>query len=532
VLVFWPTLTAVSLYGAAVASLKFPLLYALGRVLGGARLGLCFAVAACLPSIAIYQWWVFFPPNWVEAAIAAGLLLGALAWRRRSPGFAFAAALALGLATQMHPTALFYAPVLPLLLAAIGLRGVRWLLHAILAAAAIAVWFAPLAFDIDSQPAAGLAAGAERVGTALHAFKFEDVGRVLRAAYVEIPLAIGETYARFLGWGWIAALAIVWSAVLAGALVAIAQRRRFAWLAGLGLGLAAGWVAITAMREYTSFYLAYFLLPLSAIVIGLALDALVQSPERAARGFGSAALAIAVGLAAAASLGAHHVASSGYVDTRLAALSDLKTRSATSIRAAQVGAATRDAFAAFACKRPELTLHGDLAFVLASSTGLDFRLQCPSGPAPRLALMGPDPPDPKRHWTTLPRAVADDLGRVAPVVHGGLALFNVRQVVHPPEGRPIEARWHYFEQLHDRRSPEKVVHDFEAAREEWLAIHRLKPFDSRWTPIAVECNGGAATPAFRTFNAEVYKPCDGDSRVRWRVAFETDAPQWVDVHTF
>jgi hypothetical protein len=165
VLPFSRSLTAVSIYVAIVASLKFPLLYLVGRTVADGRLGLCLAIALATPSVAVYQWSAFFHPNWVEAAISASLAFGALAWARRSISLAYVCAALLGLAIQLHPTALFYALALPWLLHAIGLRGSRLVAHLAVASGLVVAWFLPLVL-VPSTESGNWNAGASRVVTA------------------------------------------------------------------------------------------------------------------------------------------------------------------------------------------------------------------------------------------------------------------------------------------------------------------------------------------------------------------------------
>lgn len=61
----------------------------------------------------------------------------------------------------------------------------------------------------------------------------------------------------------------------------------------------------------------------------------------------------------------------------------------------------------------------------------------------------------------------------------------------------------------------------------------MKPFDGQWRLLRVEADGMAVAPAFATINNAVYLPASKSAApVRWQIEFETDGPQWVDVHTF
>src|SRR5260221_5169726 len=171
---FGASLAAASVYVAVLASLKFGFYYGLGRTLSGERLGVCLAVAAALPSIAVFQWVVFFHPDVVESAIAAALFVGAVALKRKSVALVYLSAAVLGIAVQFHPTALFYYPLVLFALLRTVDRKSRLVLHAAGTVLMIAVWFAPtVTADIGQR--AGLESVAAGIAASLRSFRLSDV---------------------------------------------------------------------------------------------------------------------------------------------------------------------------------------------------------------------------------------------------------------------------------------------------------------------------------------------------------------------
>jgi hypothetical protein len=157
--------------------------------------------------------------------------------------------------------------------------------------------------------------------------------------------------------------------------------------------------------------------------------------------------------------------------------------------------------------------------------GLDFRLHCPG--AHEVTLLGPAS---NTSLTGFPLVEAQRLGRKPLAAYGGMAIFEVVQVPHPPASRPIETDWYWFEQLRDRQPMTTIAHTFRTRAGQAVMVYRLKPFDSQWRNYRVLRNGNPVIPAVSSYNADIY--ISNASADDWRVEFETDAPQWVDVHVF
>ena len=64
-----------------------------------------------------------------------------------------------------------------------------------------------------------------------------------------------------------------------------------------------------------------------------------------------------------------------------------------------------------------------------------------------------------------------------------------------------------------------------------VVVYRMKPFASTWQALAATRDGAPVAPVLSTYNMDVFASA-GTSGSQWRIRFETDAPQWVDVYAF
>ena len=111
-----------------------------------------------------------------------------------------------------------------------------------------------------------------------------------------------------------------------------------------------------------------------------------------------------------------------------------------------------------------------------------------------------------------------------------MRLVDSVEAVHPRDTRALETKWYHFELLLDPRPMERVTLDFETKPGQWVTIYRHKPYASRWESFRVTRADPAARPPLTTFHSWIY-PASGLAE-RWRVEFETDAPQWTEVLVF
>jgi hypothetical protein len=526
---FARSIAGVAWFIAAIGALKIVLLAEMGRLWGGPRLGTAVALAAALPSVGAFHWLVFFHPDWVEAGIALALLCALLAARRRSLRWWYGSALALGLAVQVHPTAIFYAPTLALSLARIRPPGIAWIGHAVGAIAAIGAWFVPLLLETHFDQGEAMRYTGTLVQGALGQFHFRQVLTVLATAYFRLPWAVGETYAPFAGIPvalWHVLLVAAWSGIVTGAVLVALRGTRSQRINAVVLAawLLLGWTTATAVRAYTSFYLVYFLLPLSALLQGFLLAQALGAPWRAFRAAAATAAGCALVVIASTAFGAWRAGNQDFLATRLLGFGDLRRDTTAMLQARVLGAATRDDLARHFCAQgKEVSAHGDLALAWAASTGLDMRMHC--GRSDWARVMGAT-----NAWTVITREEAARLGRTPATIAGNaLALFPVKTAVTNPEGRPIETAWYQFDELHDPRPMTHVDVRFATAPGDAVMVFKVKVL-APWDNLRVLRNGQAAVP-LQTTNAGMLYDAGADA-AEWRVEVDTIAPHWLDVYVF
>jgi 4-amino-4-deoxy-L-arabinose transferase-like glycosyltransferase len=529
---------ATMLFVGALAGMKFPLAYRCGAAIGSPTLGVAFAAALALPTVNVFQWLQTMHTNVVESAL---LLSFACALRWRAGGSArwlYAAALALGLAVQFHPTAFYY---LPLLLAwsladrgtPLAARGVR----AIVALAVASVWFWPaIAVDVAAM-GRDVAVNASRIGEAAGHATAADVRSVAATMFARLPYAIGETYLAGSPWSrsiWLALLALIATATLAGLAVLIARgerRRQRAALVALALFVPAIAIA-SSLRSFASFYTLYFALPPIAFVAAAGLATLLEARSRALRTGGVLGLAAIAGASAIVSAGAIGQGRDAFVRSTFAAMGDLRHAQARTINASTEPAALRDALGRFFCRHgAPFTLHGDLAYQVAGSFSLDTLLACGERRQPIIAGAEPRLPDVQLYGLT--RGLLEALGRAPEQWIGSMGIGNPVVVAHPARGRPADAEFHYFDLVHDRAAYAPLRLRFETPPAAVVAVYNLKPFDGRLDIESAAAAGAPATLALETFDARFYvAPAAPSANVAWAIDLATDVPQWIDVFAF
>lgn len=530
------TATAAMLFAGALAGAKFPLAYWCGERLVSQRFGLCFAAALALPSVAIFQALLPMHPGLVEAALLLALYC---TLRAASSGFdrwVFASALALGVAIQLHPTALFYAPLLfGWLLLRRNVPFARRVLHVFAAMLIASVWFWPtLASDIF---AVRNEASTLRAGDVSGRASVEGALNVAHAFLVKIPYAIAGSHLSRSGMPSAAALAllcILATTLIVGLMLVVtrgdrAMRGRV--LAAVAL-FVAGLAIVSSMRSYVSFYTTYFLLPLAAFVAAASLLMLLDARARLLQFAGLAAIASIALTHGIASYRAIEYGRDAFLRSALPALGDLGHGKVAVVAASTFPAATRDAVGRYICTLGDaISLHGDIAYQVAGAYSLDTLLACNAKLRPTIG--GREPANPDAHLYGLSRGLLRELGRTPEHWAGRIGVGRPLAIVHPPSGVKAEATFSYFEQAPDRGALERLLLAFDVTRDATIAIYNLKPFDSKFEIGAVSADGQRVEPALRTFDATFFVAPRGTAgTVHWSIEIETDVSRWIDVFAF
>lgn len=545
-LFFAPSFTAVALWVGLLGSLKFPFAYATGCALSGRPLGLLMALAAALPSIANYSWIYPFHPMLVEPLAWMALWLAARCWVQPSVACLYGAALAVGVAIQFHPTAAFYAPLPWLVLAARRDAFRAWPLHAVALAA-------PLLMPFLRWPDGGLGVGASLASPLPLARALADVPSLLRTMLWDVPAFLvadtlwpqrAATNGLLLAHATIAAIGFV---ALRGALHAFRLSPRVRRAGALALAaLFAGTAIVSAMRATVAFHTLFFLLPLAAALYGIAF--LAATVRRGTRGgvppavgwgpmplaqrllvFALAALAIAM---SARTVGE---ARQGVLDVHLGALADPRHSTEDRVRVGRYSMLARDRAGPWLCaglgEQRAVVLHGELAFDLAASFGVDLRMHCPEriaqGRLPRLVGRRVPGEEDLAHWLALPEASWRQLGREPERWLAELGVARPTSVLRPEVAPTLDVEWRYYEVVRDRKPPQTFRYDLPAGTAKHLLVTRLQPWDTLHE-TRVTCAGVAQSAIVDTLTTRVFGLAGGPCEI----ALTTDVPDRVGIATF
>ena len=537
-LVFASSTVGAMVFIGALAAAKFPLAYACGTRLVSRRFGLCFAVALALPSVAIFQWVLPMHPALVEAALLLSL---ACALRCACGGgvrWAYAAALALGLAVQFHPTALFYVPLLAAwLLSRRQIAPAQRFAQTAVAMLAVSIWFLPALWSSLGAAAPPQTQWSARAPDATGDLSLASLANVANALFVELPYAIAGSHLSTSGRPGIAALlllAVIGVALAAGGLRVLASDDRSSRRRTLVVGalfVAALSIAAT-MRSYVSFYTVYFLLPLFAYVAAASLDSLLASRVVLLRLLGAAGLAATLVVHAASAWRAVQHGRDAFLQSALPSLGDLRNGEPTLMRASLYPVGTRDIVGHALCRATtDVTLHGDLAYRDAASFSLDTLLACDRAIRPMIG--GQSPPLEDAHRIGLSRGLLRKLGREPDAWLGDIGIVGALAIAHPRAGPRAAPEFSYFEPAPDRGDVETLSLALEAEEGATVAIYNYKPFDSRLRTVRMMANGAPVMPLMQTVEATFYRvPLAMPGPVRWTMSIETDVPQWIDVFAF
>lgn len=521
------SVTAAALFTGALAALKIPLAFLLGRRLLDARLGLLAALAISLPGWSSVGTLVIAHTSVVESAVLATLWLALAAYQDRRPALLALAWLALALALHAHPTALIAAPaLLPASWLALRTPGARhWL------ALGAVLFVLPFLPALLAEMRSGWPQAAASLGYLHDADAAVRLARVPAIAWALLTGGAGFAGRYLLGLpaALVAVLhALVLLAALAGALRLVRTRTaapevRSARRALYALAVAAlGALAFLALlRDATPTWMTYALTPLGAGLLALGGWGLLH-----ARQHRDAALALltlaALGVAALNLDRRAALASEGRIllpGDRIGNI--VGSGTAPAQFSPWMSVRQFDALAARACAEPgPLTLHGELAAVFDFSQGVAARLHCPQGRLPRLAG-----PEGAQHLAGVPHGLAKALGMApSPTAFGQVLRVPLR--VAGPTGRAAEVDVRYRPERQrefDAAGDRLVQGRTRCADDALLVVTNLSPMVNR-ARIEVDSDGQALAPLADTRIARYYA-CGGE--LSWRIL--TPDPAAIDL---
>lgn len=514
------TWLAASLWVALLGSLQLPLGYALGRQLGGPRLGLMIAAALVLPGWATFEHVGWSHTNLVRTAVLAWAVTGLLCWRRRAPPWFVAVAATASLAAYAHPTTVWTFAVLPVL--AVRLRwdspvaATKSGLALVAAAALVSLAFA--------DALAGALASTEVTRTAQATVRLENLQRVPQLA--EALAAGGSRVIWALAWqapAWVGSVGHSLTAALAaagaiGAALGLSRRAGRPLAAGALAWFAAVLVAVALSRPFTPFYMVYTVVPPFAVLLAVGWDALARDLGGARLAAAVCALAVAlwavalVGLAGTLMLGEGRVAQ--------ASLADVAAPTAGPEEDADVWlpAWSVDALGRALCTRP-VEPHAALRYVLDVHYFLPLRMHCGESPAP---ASGQPPP-----YLALPAGMWPRVGVLPESFVGSLGLAPVHRVVaHGSAARPELLA---YPPHRSASGPEhRVGRAFSAPAGALVVVSN--PLQA-WTPwrVSARCAGEAAIEVARDRVVRVYRCPLAAAEPQWAVDVVSPAPERIEL---
>lgn len=520
----WGSVTAAALFTGAIAAMKIPLAFLVGRRMLDARLGLLMALAISLPGWSSVGTLVIAHTSAVETAVLATFWLALAAWQDRRP-----ALLALGagaLALHAHPTALIAAPAL----LPAACRALRTRAHWLWLALGAVLFVLPFVPALLAEMRAGWPQAAASLGYLQEA---DSAARLARLPQIAWALVTGGAWfgGRFL---LPLPAALVWLlhgllllAASGGAFLLFstpsgeAARRARRWLLALGGYAGFALLFLALLRDVTPSWMTYALAPLGAALLALAGWGLLH--DRAHRDAALAALSlVAVGAAALGLAQRIGLEAEGRILLPGASVGDVAASRALPAQFSPwLSVRQFDALAREACAEVEpVTLHGELAAVFDFSQGVAARLHCPPHNLPQLGGAAGS-----RHLAGVPAGLARELGfGMEPVRFGQVLREPLRTLTRDGRLAEVDVRYRPERQALFDAAGDRVLEGHAICPDgALLVLTNLTPLLNR-AQIEVWIDGQSATALADTRIARYYD-CGG-GEVAWRVL--TPDPAAID----
>jgi hypothetical protein len=526
---------AFALMGLAL-SLKYVFAYCVGAIWRNDAFATMLVCAMAFPGVASYALLGVGHPSFVETFLWAAALFSLLAVRDRNAWFWVAlAGLANSLALHAHPTAIVLVATIAVtvffVLWRIGTRG-EWLRAAVVFSFAFILPFLPLAYGFYDGRASFVS-----TSVAEAARSWPSALVILKNMLWHQPLMFAHSYGivELLGestWR------VIWSAVLvaiiAGAAIALSQRRSRKPLLLSIFALSVTVLAVGLLRNGTPFYMLYVALPVFCVAIALSWECLHATRNRSLVVIACAALLAAQSLIA---YGLVDVSRRGLHDSRLPLGSDLQKIARERQRHPTTSAPTRDAFARWLCGREDtITLHGSLAAALDLGLGVELPLACKSADmriGGKLKLADPTPTG--THWIGLPSDVWRELAIAPEVSLHGAGLARVSAMHSPERAMQVADGEQYPPRLDEMVAAlqDKTWQiEFVSVSTDVVSVAALIPLLSEWR-VEAKANGNAVDP-LQVFGSNLLYRCHRcaqDSQTVWSIRINGAPPGATSIVT-
>jgi len=527
---------AVVLTVALIASLKFPLAYALGSRLVDPLFGVLWALMLGLPG------WNSFDVILVEHTSLVATCTLAFFWmllrysETGSARYLYGVALLYSLALHAHPSTYALALVaLPLLLRPWWASARKW---RDLVVAAL-VFLVPLLPFIASQIAEGPTAfrnAVDYLTTPEGLGKLSDFPAVMRGIFMTGPEIVAKSilgvhggladaYSVFYG--------LFWTMVAAGLLSALAmpQMRATAITAVAIVFVIA--LSVVLIRAVTTYYMTFVVLTLLLGVAALGLRSAIAISGTRYPAY--ALIACVAILPMVLTIGAARTFTNGLYPFAIWPLFDVKRPYHQGPPVPFMPAYAMASVAAALCADRIVIAHGALAFHMLHDYALETKLECAAPPAIRLG--GTEPPD-ATHVTGLSRIVlrgaGKDSARADAIAQAGpLALFAVKQVINPLKGESTAPPGTYPPTRSTFGTPASFTLQLDARCDELVVVSNMYYTFASDPSIDATLNGIAVQPVVADAVSTVYvcKDPSPESAASWRLSIASPAPDRVDVIT-
>lgn len=513
----WGSVTAAAIFTGAIAALKIPLAFLVGRRMLDARLGLLMALAISLPGWSSVGTLVIAHTSVVETAVLATFWLALAAWQDRRPVLLALGAGALALALHAHPTALIAAPAL----LPAAWRALRTRAHWPWLALGAVLFVLPFVPAMLAEMRAGWPQAAASLGYLQEA---DSAARLARLPQIAWALLTGGAWfgGRFL---LPLPAALVWLLhgllllVAAGGAVLLlstasgeAARRARRWLLALGGYAVFALLFLAILRDATPSWMTYALAPPGAALLALGGWGLLH--DRAHRDAALAALSLAAVAAAALALAQRiGLEAEGRILLPGASVGDVAASRALPAQFSPwLSVRQFDALAREACAEAEpVTLHGELAAVFDFSQGVAARLHCTPHNLPQLGGAAGS-----HHLAGVPAGLARELGfEIGTVRFGQVLRAPLRSLTRDGRLAEVDVRYRPERQAPFDAAGDRVLEGRAVCPEgALLVLTNLTPLLNR-AQIEVWIDGQPATALADTRIARYYD-CGG-GEVAWRV---------------